>query len=187
MLILYSYQINTTTKVLGQDPDLGEVLALSRLHQIGEDVQAIYSPGAEIHVATDGLVFDGDPVFWGTISSIAYPCVDVVGIPDDNTWTYSEELSRIILERGLHNVKLRRVMDMMGLVEGEQLTRNMYLSQCDASRKRLLREYGRTEQEVRQMIQTDSDTLSTYCGFIRFLETDLRYGSERIPRTTNFN
>ena len=185
--MVYSYQVNTTTKVLGRNPDLGEVLALSRLNQICEDIQGLYSPGAEIHVATDGLVFDGDRFSQVTFSSIAYLCVDVVGIPDDDTWTYSEELSRIILERGFHNLKLRRVTDMMGLVEGEQMTRDLYLSRCDASRKRLLREYGRTEQEIRQMIRSDNDTLLTYCGFIRFLETDLRYDRERIPRTIDLN
>ena len=157
---------------------------MSRLDQICEDIRAIYSPGAEIHVATDGLVFDGDLSFRTTFDLIAYLDLDVVGIPDDNTWTYSEELSRIILEKGFRNVKLRRVMDMMGLVEGEQMTRNLYLSICDASRKSLLREYGRTEQEVRQMIESDSDTLLTYCGFIRFLETDLKYDRDESPESS---
>ena len=91
------------------------------------------------------------------------------------------------MERGFHNLKLRRVIDMMGLVEGEQMTRDFYLSRCDASRKRLLREYGRTEQEIRQMIQSDNDTVMTYCGFIRFLENDLRYDYERILRTSDLN
>ena len=76
---------------------------------------------------------------------------------------------------------------MMGLVEGEQQTRDLYLSRCDISRKRLLREYGRTEQEIRQMIKSDSDTLLTYCGFIRFLESDLRYDSERKSQTVDLN
>lgn len=143
------YQINTTTKVLGRIPDLGEVLALSRLPQMCEDVQVIYSQGAEIHVATDGLVFDGGPFFQTTFSLVNYLCVDVVSIPEDDTWAYSEELSRIVLERGFHNLKLHKLMDMMGLKKVERLTRNVYLSLCDPSRKRLPQEYGRTEQEIR--------------------------------------
>ena len=168
--------------MLGRAPDLGEILALSKLNQMCEDIRVIYSPGAEIHVATDGLVFDGDLFFWARSCQIAYVSLDVVGISKDDTWAYSEELSRIILERGLYNIKIRRAMDMMGLVEGKQLTRNLYLSLCDASREKLLQENGRTEQEIRKMIQSDSDTLLTYRGFIRFLETDLRYWDDQIPR-----
>ena len=52
-------QINKTDKVTGVLPDLGEELALSRLNQLCEDIKQVYPLGGEVHIATDGLVFDG--------------------------------------------------------------------------------------------------------------------------------
>ena len=52
-------QINQVDKVTGVLPDLGEELALSRLHQLCEDIKAVYPPGGQVHIATDGLLFDG--------------------------------------------------------------------------------------------------------------------------------
>lgn len=50
----------------------------------------------------------------------------------------------------------------------------MYLALVKQSRQILLQNYGRSETEIRDLIRTDRDALSTYCGFIKFLETDLR-------------
>lgn len=78
-------------------------------------------------------------------------------------------------ENGFNNIKLLRVMDLLGLMTGRTMTRETYMSLTAASRTMLLNQYGRTEEEVREMMQTDNDTLLTYRGFIRFLETDLKY------------
>jgi pyoverdine/dityrosine biosynthesis protein Dit1 len=50
---------NNKTKVLGVLPDLGEELALKRLDGIASAIDAIYEPGAEIHITSDGLVYNG--------------------------------------------------------------------------------------------------------------------------------
>lgn len=52
-------QINRVDKVIGHLPDLGEELALARLHAICTDIQEVYEPGAMISITTDGLLFDG--------------------------------------------------------------------------------------------------------------------------------
>jgi len=41
-------------------PDLGEELALARLNSLCKDIEQIYPKGAELTIATDGLVFDGE-------------------------------------------------------------------------------------------------------------------------------
>ncbi|KAK8017819.1 glutamyl-tRNA(Gln) amidotransferase [Apiospora rasikravindrae] len=146
-------QVNTVDKVNGRLPDLGEVLALSRLNAMCEDVKKLYSPGALLHIATDGLVFD-------------------VGITDEDTWVYSEALMDIVAAKEFHAIKLVRVPDLQGLTDGT-LDRATYLSLVSTSRLKLLEEYGRTEEEIRNMIRTDQDSLLTYRGFIRFLEKDL--------------
>ncbi|KAI1499112.1 Pyoverdine/dityrosine biosynthesis protein-domain-containing protein [Biscogniauxia marginata] len=150
--------INNVDKVTGILPDLGEELALCRLNQMCEDIKTIYPHGGQVFIATDGLVFD-----------------DVVGISDENTWAYGEGLVAMARERGLENVKLMRVMDILGLTNGKTLDKALYLSLVQECREKLVASYGRSEVEVRQMMKDDPDTLLTYCGFIRFLEGDLKF------------
>jgi pyoverdine/dityrosine biosynthesis protein Dit1 len=50
---------NNKTKVLGVLPDLGEELALKRLDDIASAIDAVYKHGAEIHITSDGLVYNG--------------------------------------------------------------------------------------------------------------------------------
>lgn len=46
-------------KVLGHLPDFGEELALRRLHAMGKDIKKVYAPGAQVNIATDGVLFNG--------------------------------------------------------------------------------------------------------------------------------
>lgn len=50
---------NHRTKVLGALPDLGEELALKRLDSIAAKIDTVYEHGAEIHITSDGLVYNG--------------------------------------------------------------------------------------------------------------------------------
>ena len=49
---------NTKTKVSGALPDKGERLALETLSNFAKEVRAIYPPGANILVISDGYVFN---------------------------------------------------------------------------------------------------------------------------------
>lgn len=50
---------NTRDKVLGVLPDLGEELALKHLDGLCEKIKAVYEYGAECHITSDGLVYNG--------------------------------------------------------------------------------------------------------------------------------
>ncbi|KAJ3943202.1 uncharacterized protein N0V96_007437 [Colletotrichum fioriniae] len=118
----------------------------------------VYNHGAEVHIATDGLVFN-----------------DVVGISDDETWEYGATLMDMAAQKGYDGIKLLRVMDFLGLTnENEPLTKEKYMELVDESRKTLEAQFGDPDKDVRALMETDNDTLMTYRGFIRFLETDLR-------------
>ncbi|KAE9968951.1 hypothetical protein EG328_007162 [Venturia inaequalis] len=150
--------INRVDKVIGHLPDLGEELALARLHAICTDIQEVYEPGAMISITTDGLLFD-----------------DIVGISDQDTWEYSEELLKMAANHGYKGIKLLRAMDILGLTAGKPMTRELYMELAPVTRKAILEQYGRTEEEIRKLIIDDFDSNMTYRGFIRFLESDLRY------------
>ena len=100
---------------------------------------------------------------------------DIVGITDDDTWDYSAALMELADKRGFHGIKLLRVMDLLGYTNGEPLTKERYLETVDDCRKELAAQFGNADEAVAQMIKEDPDTLLTYRGFIRFLETDLKY------------
>ena len=50
---------NTKDKVLGVLPDLGEELALKHLDGLCEKIKGVYEHGAECHITSDGLVYNG--------------------------------------------------------------------------------------------------------------------------------
>lgn len=80
----------------------------------------------------------------------------------------------MVAQKGYHAIKMVRVMDLLGMTEGKKMTKELYLNTVEACREELGQQFGKPEDAVREMIRTDEDTLLTYRGFIRFLETDLR-------------
>jgi pyoverdine/dityrosine biosynthesis protein Dit1 len=50
---------NARDKVLSNLPDLGEELALKHLNGLCENIKAVYEHGAEVHITSDGLVYNG--------------------------------------------------------------------------------------------------------------------------------
>lgn len=150
--------INKVDKVTGILPDLGEELALARLNQMCEDIKTIYPLGGRVVIATDGLLFD-----------------DVVGISDEDTWAYGQGLVDMARAHGFENIQLLRPMDILGYTKDKTLDQELYLSLAEKCRRDILASHGRTEEEVRKMMEDDPDTLATYRGFIRFLETDLKF------------
>jgi pyoverdine/dityrosine biosynthesis protein Dit1 len=53
---------NSRDKVLGNLPDLGEELALNHLNGLCENIKAVYEHGAEVHITSDGLVYNGEMI-----------------------------------------------------------------------------------------------------------------------------
>ena len=153
--------VNRMEKVIGALPDFGEELALARLDALCRHIQKVYPPGAQVHIATDGLVFN-----------------DLLGISDEDTWNYSVELMRMAASKGFHSIKITRVMDVLGLVdESQEMTKELYMSTVTEARKQLEAQFGDAYRDVRKLMKDDEDTMLTYCGFIRFLRTDLRYST----------
>ena len=50
---------NSRDKVLSNLPDLGEELALKHLNGLCENIKGVYEYGAEVHITSDGLVYNG--------------------------------------------------------------------------------------------------------------------------------
>ena len=57
------------------------------------------------------------------------------------------------------------------------MTKELYMSTVTEARKQLEAQFGDAYRDVRKLMKDDEDTMLTYCGFIRFLRTDLRYST----------
>ena len=53
------------------------------------------------------------------------------------------------------------------------MTREKYISTADETRAFLEGKYGSTIKEIEALISADKDTNSTYCGMVKFLETEI--------------
>ncbi|RAH79126.1 Clavaminate synthase-like protein [Aspergillus japonicus CBS 114.51] len=84
-------------KTLGVLPDFGEELALHHLNGLCLNIAQVYSPGAEVHIASDGLVYN-----------------DILGVPDKVVWDYGEALRQIAVARNLAHIRFIRLADLLG-------------------------------------------------------------------------
>ncbi|KAJ5153223.1 uncharacterized protein N7482_009701 [Penicillium canariense] len=149
---------NKVYKVLGSLPDKAEELALDRLNTLCMRIQDIYSPGAEIVVISDGIVYN-----------------DLLCISDQETWHYGEALRKMASEQGFDNISFSRIRDLLNFPVPEELTEIVYVANCTNFRRLLLNRYGKAKLDIDHEIATNPDTKLTYLGYKRFLESDLQY------------
>lgn len=162
-------------KVLGHLPDLGEELALCRLNALGEDVMELYAPGAVVNIASDGVLFNGEnnKQFELEIIRLTLVFVDILGISDEDCWDYGEALKAIIREKGLTSLRFNRCMSLLGLVYDEDIDRETYHATVEICRRDLEEQFGSSEEALTKLIKNDKDTSLTYCGMVKFLQSEM--------------
>ncbi|KAF1844291.1 uncharacterized protein K460DRAFT_245726, partial [Cucurbitaria berberidis CBS 394.84] len=147
---------NRQNKVLGHLPDLGEELGLRRLHEMASDIGKVYAPGAFINIATDGVLFS-----------------DIIGITEEDCWEYGEALKVLIKENDFNTLRFVRPMTMLGLSSFEENIRENYIATAELCREEIMRCFGPSEKTIDTAIRKDKDTGLTYCGMVKFLESEL--------------
>lgn len=130
-------------KTLGHLPDLGEVLALSELNSICEKITALYPVGAEVVICSDGRVFS-----------------DVVSVSDENIDQYSEGIKNIIEEFNLSHLSTFSLDDLYPELSNDEL------------REKLMKEYAKSESEIKFYVQHDSNWKNLFNGIHRFMMED---------------
>ncbi|KAL4779067.1 Pyoverdine/dityrosine biosynthesis protein-domain-containing protein [Aspergillus varians] len=151
---------NGRDKCLGILPDLGEELALSHLNGLCLNIARFYEPGAEVHISSDGLVYN-----------------DLLGVPDEVVWDYGEALRQIAIGQNLHHLHFIRLADLLehdgSPRDDADSARKFYLAHAPCFRRELLQRFGDPTFCPRTAIASDTDVCSTYRGYIRFLSKDL--------------
>ncbi|KAF5539464.1 transferase family [Fusarium mexicanum] len=143
---------NKIHKVLGFLPDKAEELALQRL-----DTMCLRYPLRHANFA--------DLSFF----------TDLLCIPDRDTWAYGEALRALAVKKGFNQITFSRLKDLAGLELPEKMSEIVYVANATNFRRYLLNKYGKDDYDINYEIATNPDTLMTYCGYKRFLESDLQH------------
>jgi len=168
---------NKVYKVFGALPDKAEELALERLNAMCIRIGDVYRPGAKLTVISDGLVYNGlCNKHYFIIEPLANIFLtDLLSIPDRDTWAYGEALRAMAVQKGFTHIKFSRLRDLVNIPIPEKLEEITYVANATNFRRFLLNTYGKDDLDIEHEIATKPDTLMTYRGYRRFLESDLKH------------
>lgn len=103
--------------------------------------------------------------------------VDLVGIPDEEAYDYGLRLRELAQEKRFSSIQFIRLMDLMGLGDGEKISKPDYLELVPAIRQRLMSsEYFDQTFNIETELETNPDTKATFDGFFSRISEDLKWG-----------
>ncbi|KAJ5306864.1 hypothetical protein N7508_005879 [Penicillium antarcticum] len=156
-------------KVLGVLPDYAEYLGLLRLNQMCLDIKECYSPGAEVTIAADGVVFN-----------------DLLMISDDDVWNYGQAVREMVQKHGFdQNLKVLHAMEILSLTMTDPTTKSTTLTEeifhktIASSRAVIISEFCQSENVTQKLVDEDIDSRLTYNGMKAFVKIDLANTSIR--------
>lgn len=150
-------------KVLSPLPDMAEQRSLQFLNRLCNQLQKIYTPGAEIILCSDGRVFS-----------------DAVGMREEDVTSYQDALDKMIEDLSLHNLS---TFNLDELAAGRDF---------DQMRQELMQKYGQPLDTLREKVRAGGKACSTpenkeanrmYCGITRFLVEDSTFPGQTKSRT----
>lgn len=153
----FPFKAQNRDSTLGDMPDLGEELALHSLHNLGERISAIYSPGARIILASDGRLY-----------------ADLLGISDAAVMRYRDSLLSMYAKIAVGSA---RRLDWHSLDEAFPDVRG-----GDGTRSALMETYPQNGDEIFARVYSDEHYKRLYVGFKNLLISELsvdRTGSKR--------
>ena len=106
--------------------------------------------------------------------------IDVLGISDQDCWDYGAELEAIIKEEKLENVRFRPCMSVLGFICDDGLTEKVFLDTAQMCREKLETRFAPTEQHLTELIKSDKDTTLTYCGMVKFMQSEMETSATLI-------
>ncbi len=79
------------------------------------------------------------------------------------------------IQKGFIHITFSRLGDIINFPIQEKLNEITYVANATNFRRFLLNRYGKDDIDIDHEIATKPDTLMTYRGYRRFLESDLKY------------
>lgn len=145
---------NRDSKVMGPEPDVGERMSLQHFNSIGARIQQIYAPGGYVTIVSDGVCYN-----------------DLLGVSDEEVFDYAEGLHRITGGLGLKHLKFTDLFELLG--DKSPATAEEYASRVGKLKERVFTEFLPPGFDFDVDIKKDNNALSTYRGYIKFLDSDL--------------
>ena len=144
-------------KVLGKLPDLAEEIALTSLQSLCNEIKTIYPPGAKITICSDGHVFS-----------------DLVEVSDDEVSSYGAALRAMAAQRGLASIDFFDLRDLSGPTP-----------EYPRAREELMRDFGDTEEQVRERTHYYQHHRALFDGIHRFIFEDRLVLHPDVSKTQN--
>ncbi|WDK20903.1 pyoverdine/dityrosine biosynthesis protein [Colletotrichum graminicola] len=169
LLPAFPWKSPNPQKTLSKSPDLGEELGLIRLNQLCKELAAVFPYGAHITIISDGSVYN-----------------DLLGYPDEDVFSYGQELRDMACENGLTSISFMRLIDVLGLNDGNAISKEVFLSIAPTCRRELEKGFLDPNFNIEREIKDHPDTALTYRGFVKGAYDDLRWGPN-IPEAVKSN
>ncbi|KAA8649276.1 hypothetical protein EYZ11_007960 [Aspergillus tanneri] len=157
---------NRKSKTLGCLPDKGEQVAMAHLNGLCSAVSDVYTPGAELTIASDGLVYN-----------------DLLGVSDREVWEYGQALRVMVKEEGFDHIRFVHLRDILYMVDDVPLDATRYEEKAPEFRDSLIRNHTLSDSDVNARIASDEDVCTTYRGYIKFLTKDLGHTMEECSKS----
>lgn len=107
---------------------------------------------------------------------ISHLLADLLSISDQETWLYGEALRAMAAEKKFTHITFSRLQDLVTFPNMPQNLKEIsYIANATNFRRFLFNKYGKQDIDIEHRIKIDPDTLMTYRGYCRFLESDLQH------------
>jgi pyoverdine/dityrosine biosynthesis protein Dit1 len=172
---------NNQTKVLGALPDLGEELALKRLDGIAAAIEEVYEYGAEVHITSDGLVYNGPSRHTPTayLRNFLTSHTDLLGVTDETVWNFGQAVRDMADSTNLTHLSFLRLWDLLGNT-GDFKSKEYYLAHASSIRQELKQRFGDAQFEADMAHKSTADMHMTHTKYLEFLEQDLRFNEAHL-------
>ncbi|KAJ5228636.1 hypothetical protein N7489_009344 [Penicillium chrysogenum] len=165
VLPAFPWKSPNQNKVLGDGADLGEEIGLAKLNHLCEDISKVYPYGARLILICDGPVYN-----------------DLVGVPDDEYYDYGIELRKIAHEKHFSPIQFIRLINLLGLGDGEKMSKADYLRLVPTCREKLMSPtYLDPRFDIDHELETNPDTKTTYESYFGRISEDLRWAKGFDP------
>lgn len=126
-------------KVFGRLPDMAEEISLKFLDSLCKEIEQVHKPGVRLTICSDGRVFSPH-----------------IRVCDESVSEFRDELTRLITGIGAKSIDLFSLEDH-------------FAGTPDEMREQLLRDHGKTFEQLREETHDDLSLMNTRLGLTRFM------------------
>jgi pyoverdine/dityrosine biosynthesis protein Dit1 len=98
-----------------------------------------------------------------------------LSISDRDTWAYGQALRKLASAKKFEHIGFSRIKDLIDFPMPPDMKEIAYVANATNFRRAFLNRFGKDDIDIDQEIKDNPDTMMTYLGYRRFLESDLKH------------